>query len=154
MSGAGNALVGKDGKVSLGANKVVGMGTWNINLGSVDEFDASEFGDEWEMIKYGMRRGGTISFNGHFWPTDTTGQGAIENAFILGSDLTNLRFYFNNTNYWEPCRTAGYFSPTLTTGAGTPVSTCRITACDISMDKSGLGTINFSSKCSGAMVRK
>ena len=150
---SGNALVGKDGKVALGANKVVGQGAWSLNLGSTDEFDASEFGDEWEMIKYGMRRGGTISFNGHYYPADNTGQGELESAFVLGTDLTDLRLYFNSTSYWRPNRTAGYWSPTLTTGAGTPVSTVRITSCDIGMDKSGLGTISFTAKPSGVFVR-
>jgi len=150
---AGNAIVGKDGKVANGSNKIIGMGTWQFQPGSIEEFDATEFGDDWEKIQYGIKRGGTVSFNGHLYPTDTTGQGALEQAFVLGTDLTDLRFYWDSTHYWRPNRTAGYWSPSLTTGAGTPVSTIRITSFDIGMDASGLGTISFTAKASGAMVR-
>ena len=145
-------LVGKDGKIALGSAEVIGMGTWSINLGSVDEFDASAFGDNWERLMYGMKRGGSITFNGHFVPADITGQGALERAFVQETDLTDLRFYWNATQYWRPNRTAGYFSPELTTGAGTPISTIRITAYDGSMDKSGLGTVSFTAKVSGSMA--
>lgn len=146
-----NAHVGKDGKVTLSSDSVVGMGTWTVNLGSVDEFDASEFGDDWELLVYGMRRGGNVTFNGNFYPADTTGQNAAMQAFVEGTDLTDLRFYWNSTSYWRPNRTEGYFNPQLTTGAGTPVSTCRITACEINDDKSGLATINFTARISGSM---
>jgi hypothetical protein len=146
-----NAWVGKDGKVSIGTNSILGMGTWSINLGSVDELDASEFGDDWEKVVYGMKRGGTISFNGHFYPDNTSGQNAALQAFVEGTDLTDIRFYWNSTQYWRPNRTAGWFNAELTTGAGTPVSTVRITACDINSDKSGIASISFSAKCSGSM---
>jgi hypothetical protein len=149
---AANAHVGKDGKVSLGSDKIVGIGTWTVNLGSTDEFDASEFGDEWEQIVFGMRRGGSLSFNGNFYPDDTTGQNAAMQAFVEGTDLTDLRFYWNSTSYWRPNSTAGYFNPELTTGAGTPASsTARITACEIGNDKSGLATISFTARVSGSM---
>jgi hypothetical protein len=149
---AANAHVGKDGKVSLGSDKIVGIGTWTVNLGSTDEFDASEFGDDWELIKFGMRRGGSISFNGNFYPEDTTGQNAAMQAFIKGTDLTDLRLYWSDNSYWAPNSTAGYFSPDLTTGAGTPAgSTARITACEITDDKSGLAKINFTARISGSM---
>jgi hypothetical protein len=147
-----DAHVGKDGKVSLGANTVVGMGTWSVNLGSTDEFDASDFGDEWEQIVYGMRRGGSISFNGNFYPADTTGQNAVMQAFVEGTDLTDLRLYWNSASYWRPNSTAGYFNPQLTTGAGTPAnSTCRITSCEIGDDKSGIASIAFTARISGSM---
>lgn len=146
-----NAWVGKDGKVTIGANSVVGMGTWSVNLGSADEFDASDFEDNWEVVVYGMKRGGTISFNGNFYPDDTTGQNAAMQAFVNGTDLTDIRFYWNSTQYWRPNRTAGYFNAQLTTGAGTPVSTVRITSCEVNSDKSRIAAISFSAKCSGSM---
>jgi len=148
-----NAHPGKDGKVSIGANKIVGMGTWNVNLGSADEIEVTEFGDEWEKILFGMRRGGNITFSGNFYPEDTTGQNAAMQAFAAGTDLTDLRLYWNSTSYWAPNSTAGYFNPQMTTGAGTPgASSCRITSCEVSNDKSGLATINFTARVSGSMA--
>ena len=148
------AIVGKDAKVSLGTNKVVGMGTWSLDGIQIEEFDASEFGDDWKKFEYGMKDGGSISFNGHYKPEDTTGQQALQQANLYNSKLTNLRLYINNTSYFEPCSTAGWFSPALTTGAPTPAgSSVTITSFNIGMDKSGLGTISFTGKVSGVMVR-
>ena len=39
------AIVGKDGKVTLGASTVAGMGTWSYDGVTVEEFDSSAFGD-------------------------------------------------------------------------------------------------------------
>lgn len=144
------AVLGKDGKVTLGASAIVGMGTWTLNPGSVDEHDGTAFGDDWEITLYGIKRGGNVSFNGHYDPDDTTGQRVLENAFVQETDLTDLRFYVDSTSYWMPNQTAGYFSPSLTTGAGTPVSSIRITSFQIGLDKNGLGTINFEAKIAGS----
>jgi hypothetical protein len=146
------AIVGKDGKVTLGTNTVVGMGTWSLDGINVEEFDASSFGDTWKSYEYGMKDGGTISFNGHYVPTDTTGQQALQQANLYNSSITNLRLYINNTSYYEPCQTTGYFSPTLTTAAPTVLSNIKVTTFSVGMDKSGLGTINFTAKVSGLMV--
>jgi hypothetical protein len=146
------AIVGKDGKVTLGTNTVVGMGTWSIDGIATDEFDASAFGDTWKKFEYGMKDGGSVSFNGHYDPTDTTGQQALQQANLYNSALTNLRLYIDNTSYFEPCQTAGYFSPTLTTGAPTKTSNVRITTFQVGMDKGGLGTTSFTAKVSGVMV--
>lgn len=145
-------LVGKDGKVALGADTVVGMGTWSIDGITTDEFECSAFGDNWKSYSYGMKDGGTISFNGHYDPRDTTGQEALLQANLYNSSLTNIRLYVDNTSYFEPCQSTGYFSPDLTTGADTLLSNVRITAFNIGLDKSGLGTISFTGKVSGLMV--
>ena len=149
------AIVGKDGKVTLGGNTIVGMGTWSLDGIVTEEFDASAFGDTWKEYLYGMKDGGSVSFNGHFEPTDTTGQQALQQANLYNSALTNLRLYINNTSYFVPCSTAVYFSPALTTVAPTPAGcSVTITAINIGMDKSGLGTISFTGKVSGVMVRE
>ena len=146
------AIVGKDGKVALGSNTVVGMGSWSLDGIQVEEFDASAFGDTWKQFEYGMKDGGSVSFSGHYTPTDTTGQQALQQANLYNSDLTDLRFYVDNTSYYVPCQSTGYFSPTLTTGAPTKVSSVTITSFNVGMDKSGLATINFTGKVSGVMV--
>ena len=148
------AIVGKDAKVSLGANTVVGIGIWTIDGITTEEFDASAFGDEWKLFEYGMKDGGTISFNGHYQPTDTTGQDMLLQANLYNSALTNIRLYINNTSYFEPCQSTGWFSPgAYSTGMPTVASNVRITTFNIGMDKSGLGTISFTGKVSGLMVR-
>lgn len=144
--------VGKDCAVKLGTNSVVGMGTWTLDGIVVDEHDASSFEDTWKQYEYGMKDGGTLSFNGHYDPADTTGQQALQQANLYNSSLTTIRFYVDSTSYYEPCQSTGYFSPTLTTGAPTQVSNVRITAYNVSADKSGLMQISFTAKVSGVMV--
>jgi hypothetical protein len=99
-----------------------------------------------------MKDGGQLTFNGHYDPDDTTGQQALQQANLYNSDLTNLRFYIDNTSYFEPCQTTGYFSPNLTTGAPTKLSHVNITAFNVSMDKAGVGAIDFTADVSGVMV--
>ena len=146
------AIVGKDGKVTLGSNVIVGMGTFSIDGISVEEFDASAFGDEWKSFEYGMKDGGTVSFNGHYTPSDVTGQQMLQQANMYNSALTNLWFYINDTSYFTPSQTTSYFSPSNTSTANGRLSTVTITSFNIGMDKSGLGTISFTGKVSGLMV--
>lgn len=146
--------VGKDCKVALGTATIAEMGNWSIDGISVDEFDASAFGDTWKEFEYGMKDGGTVSFSGHYDPSDTTGQQALILANLYNSALTSLRLYIDNTSYYEPCQTTGYFSPTVTTGAPTQISNVKITSVTIGADKSGLATISFTGKVSGCLVLK
>jgi len=144
--------VGKDAAVKLATNTVVGMGTWTLDGITTDQIETSAFGDEWKTYLYGMKDGGTVSFNGHFDPADTTGQEMLAQANLYGSALTTLRFYIDNTSYYIPNQSTGYFSPTLTTGADTVLSSVAITGFNVSFDKSGVGAISFTGKVSGVMV--
>jgi len=148
------AIVGKDGKVSLGTATILGMGQWSIDGITTDEFDASEFGSTWKTFEYGMKDGGSISFSGHFEPTDTTGQVALQVANLNNTPLTSMRLYYNTTSYYEACQTTGWFAPgALSVSQPTIPSSLRITSFNIGMDKSGLGTISFTAKVSGVMVK-
>jgi hypothetical protein len=144
--------VGKDCKVALGSSTVVGMGTWSLDGIVADQFESTAFGDNWKTYEYGAKDGGTISFDGFFDPTDTTGQIALQLANLSNGTVTNIKLYVDNTSYYEPCQTTGYFSPSYTTGYGTQLSNVRITSFNVKADKSGLLTTNFSAKVSGVMV--
>jgi hypothetical protein len=147
-------VIGKNGKVALGSTTIVGMGTWSLGGITTDEFDASAFGDNWKQYAYGMKDGGTISFNGHYDPTDTNGQEALRVAQNNNDALTSMRLYINNTSYFEPCQTTGFFAPgALSVSQDTLPSSIRITSVDIGLDKGGLGTISFQAKVSGCMVQ-
>lgn len=145
--------VGYKGKVTLGASTIVGMGTWSLSGITADQLESSDFGDNWKQYEFGMKDGGQISFDGLLDPADTTGQQALQAANLDNTDLTSLRLYVDNTSYYEPCRTTGYFAPgSLSTGQDTILSYVNVISYDIGMDKSGLGTISFTAKVSGVMV--
>lgn len=143
---------GKDMKVALGSDKVLGMGTWNLSGITSDQLEITEFGDDWKKFMFGLKDGGQISFNGLYDPDDVSGQDALRAANLNETDVTTLRLYIDNTSYFEPCQTTGYWSPSDTTGNPTVLSYVNITAYDISGDKSGLGQCSFTAKMSGCMV--
>ena len=144
--------IGKDCAVKLAANSVVGMGTWSLSGISSDQLEDTEFGDSWKTFKFGLKDGGQVTFNGLYDPADTTGQEVLKAANLDNTDITNLRLYVDNTSYYEPCQTTGYWSPSDTTGNPTVLSHVNITAYDISADKSGLMQSSFTAKISGCMV--
>ncbi len=146
--------VGKDGKVTIGSTTVVGMGTWSMPGITTEEFDNSSFGDQWKTFLYGMKDGGTITFNGHMDMTDTTGQQILLAANVKNSALPGLRFYLNSASYFVPNQTTDYFAPgAMSTGMGTPgACSVNIVSFAVGMDKSGLGTINFSARVNGCMA--
>lgn len=144
--------VGKDCKVTLGANTVVGMGTWSLTGISADQIESTAFNDNWKTYEFGAKDGGTVAFNGFADPADTTGQEELQIANIENSDITTLRLYVDDTSYYEPCATTGYFSPGTTTLNDTVLSHINVVSYDINADKGGLVGISFSCKVSGLMV--
>jgi len=145
--------VGRDCKATLGANIILGMGTWSMDGISSDQMESSEFGVKWKTFKFGMNDGGTVSMSGLFDPADVTGQSALRAANLTKSDISNLRLYVDNTSYYEPCQSTGYFGPgALSTGYDTIKSWVNVTSYNVKADKSGLLSTDFSCKISGLMV--
>lgn len=128
--------VGKKCKVALAGSKVLGMGNWAWAGMSKEELDDSEFGDEYKTYKFGMKDAGTVAFNGYA-DVDDTAQNSIRTAFANDTELTDLRFYADNTSYWRP--------------ATSPSSNIVITSYEINADKSGLVQISFTGRISGFM---
>ena len=140
------------GKVTIDGNTVVGIGNWSIDGISRAELDDTAMGDEWSKWEFGVKDGGTISFAGNFDADDSDGQMAMINHFDANTDLTNIKFYIDNTSYFEPCQTSGYLHPGVTTSANTVLSYVNITAIPVNTDKGGLGQISFTARVSGTMV--
>lgn len=143
---------GKLCSVRLGAVSVVGMGTWSLAGVTADQMDASDFQDNWKSFEFGMKDGGTITFSGLLDASDTTGQQALDYANNENTDITDFRLYVNSTSYYIPCKTAGYFSPTTTTGADTQVSYVNITSLDKGAEMASLCNVSYTAKVSGSMV--
>jgi hypothetical protein len=131
---------GKNCKVSLGANKVLGIGTWNMGGVATDQLDASQFGDQWKQFLLGQKDGGTITFAGLYDSADTTGQDALRDANANDTQITDIRFYVDATSYWIPSTT-------------NPLSFVKVTSFEISAAQNGLVQVSFSCKVSGRMNR-
>jgi len=146
------AKIGKDAKVTLGANSIVGMGTWNLSGISSDQLEDTEFGDQWKSYLFSVKDGGQVTFSGLYDPDDTTGQDVLKAANLDNTNITTLRLYVDNTSYFEACQTTGYWSPTDTVDNLTVLSHLNVTSYDVSADKSGLMNTSFTCKVSGCMV--
>lgn len=144
--------VGHLGAVKLGTTTVLGMGTWTISGVTADQLESSVFTNNWKTFEFGMKDGGQVTFNGLLDPADDAGQSLLQKYNMDNTDVTDLRLYVDDTSWYEPNQTTGYFNNTSSSGEDTPVSLVNITSYDIGLDKSGLGTISFTAKISGLMV--
>lgn len=144
--------VGKDCKVALGADTILGIGNWSQDGKTIAEIDDTEFGDQSTKYCFGIQDGGTISFAGNLKPDDDDGQNTLIEAFDQRTELTDLRLYIDETSYYVPCQTSGYLNPSKTTGANTVVSNVVIQSQPISVDKGALATISFTARVNGDMV--
>lgn len=144
--------IGKNCKVALGANSVLGMGTWSMGGITTDQLESTEFGDNWKTWEFGLKDAGEITFNGLFDPADTTGQDTLRDANVNNTNITTLRFYVDDSSYFEPCQTSGWLTPTDSTGNDTVLSHVNVTSYNVSADKSGLLQASFTCKVSGCMV--
>jgi hypothetical protein len=143
------SLVGRDAKVTLGANIILGLGTWSITGGNFAELDDTAFGDESMQTLRGLRTGGEVAFSGNYKKDDTQGQDMIKLAYWNKSDLTDIRFYVDDTSYYTPNSTtaAGGGLP-----AGTDVSHIKIfTEPTITLAMGDLAKTEFTGKIIGAM---
>jgi len=150
---ANESMLGFKGKVTIGTNTILGQGTWNFAGITRAVLDSSEFGDDWKQNRFGRIDAGQVSFNGFFIPDDDYTMDAIQ-ALYAGTDLTDLRFWFDNGN------TSGYFAPNNSTGTshgylpeGSPIGYINLINTTWAMDQNALGTISFTGQCSGAIAR-
>ena len=110
------SLPGRDCKVTLGEHIILGMGTWSITGGNFAELDDTAFGDESMQTLRGLRTGGNVAFSGNHKKDDTQGQDMIKTAYWAKSDLTDLRFYVDDSSYYTP-------NNTTAGGGGLPAET-------------------------------
>ena len=140
---------GRACKVTLGANNILGMGTWEIGGGAVTELDTTEFGNDYSEIQLGIVTGGNVTFSGVYKKDDTQGQDLLRAAFYLKSDINTLRFYVDSVSYFTPNTTTG-------AGGGLPVDSQisyinLISEPTITADMADIVKISFTGKVSGVM---
>lgn len=139
----------------ISADKVLGMGNWEITGGSYTMLDDSEFCDDDMTELRGMRTPGAVSFAGNFKDDDTTGQDVLRAAYWNGTNLTDLRFYSGSS---DGTIKYDYYAPndSLSAGGGlpanVPISHIKIIEePTITADKSELTKISFTGKIEVAM---
>ncbi|MCP4568379.1 MAG: hypothetical protein GY841_12450 [FCB group bacterium] len=147
---ANESKPGYKGKVTIGANNVLGMGVWSWNGFNRDLLEDTEFADTSDDYLYGLLRCGTVSFNGNYKKDDTQGQDMLRSAMINGATITDIRFYVDSASYYTPNSTTAAGGGLL---AGQAVGHVVVQSVDVDVDKSALGTIAFSVQICRAPMR-
>lgn len=141
---AGTSKVGKDWKVTIGANQILGIGTVTISGIEPAQLDDTEFGDDYNDDIPGVLNAGTISFEGNYKKDDTTGQDVLAAAVISGASVTEIRVYVDSVSY---------YTPNSSTDEGNPVAHCHVIKHEISADKGDLGKASFELKVNAGPMR-
>jgi len=138
--------IGRFAKVTLnldglGEHTIAEIGSYTLSGFTVDPIEITAFGDEAKDFIPGMGDPGTMEVAGNYDPDDAEGQTALENACDLGTELTAgmIKFWLDASTYLTP-----------KSGGCIIITKCKA----IGMDKSGVGTISFSGKLSGASLEQ
>jgi predicted secreted protein len=93
------AIAGKNGKVMIAAAIVTDIGNWSLDLG-VDVLEDTSLGDDWKTFIAGLKEWSASAEGTWNVATDTTGQKALQDAF-LASTTVALKLYVNGTNNYS-----------------------------------------------------
>lgn len=122
--------------------KVKGMGVWTMSGLVRDVLEDSEFGNDVKKFQFGMLDGGEIVCRGNYDPEDEISKGgimaireAVDHNDTFGSG--EIRLYIDSTSYY-------------TVESGGEILFTRVET--ITMDKNGLGQLEFSCKVSNAAM--
>jgi len=140
-----------NGKVTLGANTVLGMGTWSHSGFTVDMIEDVEFDDDYDDFSYGLIHCGTVSFNGNFKADNTQGQDVLRSAMLARSNIGDIRFYIDDSSYWIPNNTTAAGSGGIP--AESPIAHAKVQSIDVNFDQgANHGQISFTVQiCAGPL---
>lgn len=92
------AIAGKLGKVMIAENKVLGIKNWSLEL-SIDNLETTELGSDWKSYISGLKEWSASSEGDYAVSTDTTGQQALQDAYLAGTEVT-VKLYVDATHYY------------------------------------------------------
>jgi hypothetical protein len=147
----GTTIQGKDIRVEIEGVVINGIGTVKYTPGAAEEIDDTEFGDTSEKIVLGIRKRGTISFDG-LAKLSNAEQEKLKRAQVNGTNITSLAIRLASSRALVPNVTTGYHSPLSTTGNATQPGYVNITGFDISGSKNDSAKVSFSGVVSGDLV--
>jgi len=134
------AINGKGGKVMLGSVTIANIKEWSISGFTMGTLETTAFGTTIKtFIPDDTGDPGTISFSGNYDPADSTGQLAIDALCVAGTASTDLYLYANAGTMWR-------------VGTGGSIITTKGKA--VTMSRSGLGTVSYEGKVSGAAMEQ
>ena len=95
------AIAGKNGKVCLGTNKIIGIKNWSLSL-NVSTLETTALGEDWKSYILGLKEW-TATSDGDYAVTSHDGkidiQGGLQTAYLTGTPVV-LRLYVDETHYY------------------------------------------------------
>ena len=95
------AIAGKNGKVCLGENKVIGIKNWSLSL-NVSTLETTSLGEDWKSYILGLKEW-TATSDGDYTVASMDGkvdiQGGLQTAYLTGAQVL-LRLYVDDTHYY------------------------------------------------------
>ena len=94
------AIAGKNGKVLIGTgtSAVLSIKSWSLEL-SLDTLETTALGDDWKNFIAGLKEWSASCEGDYAITTDTTGQQALQDAYISGETIT-VKLYVDDTHYY------------------------------------------------------
>ena len=130
---------GRLASVRIGTYRVAGQGTWTLSGFTREVIEEDSWDLDIKKKHFGVGDAGEITFSGLFSDADTTGQDLLNSACLNSSLFTggDVKFYVGNSSYW-----------TVDTGHNILITKCE----SITMEKSAMGTVDFSAVVSGGSM--
>jgi len=136
----GTPTKGVGGKVLYGSVVVANIKDWSMSGFAQGTTEITAFGDTVKkFVVADAGDPGTISFAGNYDPADSTGQAALDAICVAGTELTNLYLYANTSTFWR-------------VAAGGVIIVIKAKA--YALARSGVGTVTFEGKVSGAAMEQ
>jgi len=139
--------IGYKGKILKGTTNILGMAEWNYSGETRNTEPSNLFNYQYMIQTPTTIEGGEISVTGDFLIGDP-GLALIEEAFHLGTELTDLKLYVDADNYFIPDPNTILFD-----GTAQPshvIITKSPTA--VKQAASGIARTEFSAKVSGRLI--
>ena len=132
----------KSGRIAsarISTTKIAGQGTWSWSGFTREVIEEDSWDLDIKKKHFGIGDGGEITVSGLYDALDATGQDLLNSACLNSSLFTggDLRLYIDNTSYW-----------TVDTGYNILITKAPA----ITMEKSGMGTVEFSGVVSGGTM--
>ena len=151
---------GRNGKITIfnsssattAMHTVAEMGEWSISGITRNTIDFTAFGDTVQKHKPGMLDPGTLTFNGWFDASDSTGQQQFITLLSSGTLIASSSGTFpNRLRLWTNDDTSfdgyGYFEVPAAQYAGV-----YITSMEVGTNKDGLCSVSFTGKITGGLM--
>ena len=136
----GKSISGRNAKVMYGSVVLAGQVEWYMSGLVQGTTETTAFGDTIKTYNPAdAAEPGTISFNGNYDPSDSSGQLALNAVLKAGGGLTNLYLYAATSTFWR-------------VASGGCIYVTKVDA--ITMPRNGVGKISFEGKVSGAAMEQ